>query len=398
MKKFLAAMVATSLMLASLSSCASKPVQTSPGASGDNGTSAYDQKETIKIGMVTSKTGVNSFIGDINIEGATLAVQQINDAGGVLGKQLELVIEDAGEDQQSNVVATTKILSAGEISAMFHTWASSDSISASPMILEYKIPTIASGSSANVYKEGNPFLWQVRMTDDKNAPLMTSVAVENLNIKKPAILHSTDSFGQGYADNLLAAMKEHGIEPAAVFSFNAGENNFAPLVSQIASSGCDGVISIGQDNEAILIMKQFKLTGPDVPYLGSNVFGTRYILEAAGESAADGWYTMSDWVSSVDTEKSHEFVAGFEKMFSGKEPTMQSLYAYDSIHIFAKAIELAGSADPVAINEALGQIKDLEGAMAIYTPNESRSFASTTLLVKNKGLNSEIVDVIYRDK
>ena len=219
MKKLLTMLLAI-LMLLSLFGC-SKPAGSTPDSApsaentpSDNAdtpadaapaASKYDEGDTIKIGMVAYLTGPQSNIGDIAMESATLAIDRINAAGGVLGKQLELVVEDAGENQQTNYVATSKILSDGKISCMYHTWASSDSISASPLVLEYKIPTIAAGSSMNVWKEENPYMWQIRMTDNYNAPVMAEVATQQLGMKNPAIIYLTDSFGEGYYNGIKDA-------------------------------------------------------------------------------------------------------------------------------------------------------------------------------------------------
>ena len=412
MKKLLTMLLAI-LMVLSLFGCA-KPADSTPtsasnaestpssdaAASTDTAPAAskYDEGDTIKVGMVAYLTGPQSNIGDIAMESATLAIDRINAAGGVLGKQLELVVEDAGENQQTNYVATSKILSDGEISCMYHTWASSDSISASPLVLEYKIPTIAAGSSMNVWKEENPYMWQIRMTDNYNAPVMAEVATQQLGMKNPAIIYLTDSFGEGYYNGIKDAFDAMGIEIATALAMNVDETNAAPIVAQVAASGCDGLIACTHDNEAVVLMKQVELAGLDIPCIGPGSYGTEYVTESAGADAADGWYSLSDWCVDLDTEVSKEFVTSFREKYPGLEPTMQDTYAYDAIYMFAKAIELAGSADPEAINNAMSQLEPYDGVLARFELDDHHVFGSSCLMLRNDGTTPVIESVVYRPK
>lgn len=367
-----------------------------PDAASDASTSPYDEGDTIKIGMVAYLTGPQSNIGDIAMESATLAIERINEAGGVLGKQLELVVEDAGENQQTNYVATSKILSDGKISVLYHTWASSDSISASPLVLEYKVPTIAAGSSMNVWKEENPYMWQIRMTDNYNAPVMAEVATQQLGMKKPAIIYLTDSYGEGYYNGIKEAFEAAGIEIATALAMNVDETNAAPIVAQVAASGCDGLIACTHDNEAVVLMKQVELAGLEIPCIGPGSYGTEYVMESAGADAADGWYSLSDWCVDLDSKASKEFVEAFRARYPGLEPTMQDTYAYDAIYMFARAIELAGSADPEAINQAMSQLEPYDGVLARFELDENHVFGSSCLLLRNDGTVPVIESVVYR--
>lgn len=373
--------LAMSMMLSGCSGSAPKEEtrvaeQQKEGAEGE---------KTIKIGGGYQLSGQYVSQGDIIGESAKLAIAEINEAGGVLGKKLELIEEDAGETTQDTVTATTKLLERGDITAVLGCLSSSYNIAVSGVISEYEVPLFAMGSSANVWKENNEYIWQIRVTDNYGAQVMAKAAVENLGMKNPGLLYCTNSFGQGMADGIKASLKDDfGMEPAGEVTFAVGETNFSALMTQMLATGCDGIISISDGDESSLIMKQVHSMGVELPCIGSAAYGTSTNMENAGFDAAAGWYTVSDWSPDIDSEESKRFLEGWNKMYPDQSPLQQNLYAYDSIYLIKEAIEAAGTADPVKVNAALGQIQDYQGAMSLYTPDENRSFATTQFLCVNK--------------
>lgn len=347
--------------------------------------SAYDGEDTIKIGGAYQLSGVNVFQGDIVREGAMLAIEELNAKGGVLGRQLELVEEDAGETTQDTVTATTKLLERKDVSMILGCLSSSYNIAVSEVIREYQVPLFAMGSSANVWKENNEYIWQIRVTDNYGAKVMTKAAVETLGMQKPALFYCTNSFGQGIADGVKEALKaDYQLEPATEVTFAVGETNFSALLTQLLASDCDGIISVSDGDESSLIMKQVYSMGVDLPCMGSAAYGTIMNMENAGLDAAEGWYTVSDWSAELESDRSKEFLSAWANKYGDKQPLQQNLYSYDAVYLFADAVERAGSADPVAVNAALAEVKDYEGAMSLYTPDENRSFATTQLLCVNQ--------------
>jgi len=398
MKKQLSKVLALTLTAGlALSGCAdSKKTETTaapagsaapetPAVESQAGNSTYNNDGTIKIGGAYQLSGTNVFQGDIVKEGAMLAMKEINEKGGVLGRQLELVEEDAGETTQDTVTATTKLLERGDITAILGCLSSSYNIAVSEVIKEYQVPLFAMGSSANVWKENNDFMWQIRVTDNYSAKVMTKAAVENLGMKKPGLFYCTNSFGQGIADGVKTSLKEdYNIDPAGEVTFAVGETNYSALLTQLLASGCDGIIAVSDGDESSLIMKQVYSMRVDLPCIGSAAYGTIMNMENAGLDAAAGWYTVSDWSAELEMARSQAFIESWNMEYPDKPPLQQNLYSYDAVYLLAEAIEQAGSADPAAVKEALKGVKNYEGAMSVYTPDTNRSFATTQLLCINK--------------
>jgi len=367
MKRLIAVLLTLVLVLSALAAC--------------GGSKKAD--ETIKFGAVLAMTGTNAAGHEYPIQAIKMAVKHINEAGGLLGKKVELILEDEMATQQESVTAVQKILARGDIKVLYHGQVSTNTIAVSPLIKEAKLPYFSSGSSANIFKEGNEWIWQARMTDDKTGLLFAKAAVENLGMKKPALIHITDSFGQGLADVIVPALKAYGIEPAGVFSFAVDDIQVGPVVAMALASGCDGIINVGHDQPTSLVMKEVASQGgTSLPRIGSSATTSFNTIDLAGD-AAEGWYSCADWSVTVKTDAAVKFTEDFKKEY-GREPVFQAAVGYDSYMLFAQAIKAANSTENTKINEQLGKIKGYKGVLTTLTPNEMRSFAESSYLSQNQ--------------
>lgn len=399
-KRIIAAMIAMCM----LSGCSAQKVDSTTAQNAEKATTEasdtpasqidYDSLEEITIGLVAAQSGSNKTIGSFVINGAELAVEEINAAGGVLGKQLKLVIEDEGESSQTAVNATNKLLSRTDVSSIMGPTSSSYCLAASPFVEEKKIPYIAGGSSANIPKEGNPYMWQNRMTDDQSGLIMAKACVEKLNIKNPAIMYSTESFGTGLKDQTVAALKEKGIEvqESNIYGFNADEKQFGPILTQILNSDVDGIIVACHTNPASLIVVQSKDVGIDLPCIGSNAFSSIVCRQAAKE-LADGWYSITDWTENGQSGRAKKFAEAYRAKYDA-ESDLVAVSAYDQVYILANAIKTAGSADPEKINEALGETSSFEGAMSVYSYHDTHCLSTSQMLTINEDALSVLVEKI----
>jgi len=352
---------------------------------------------TITFGVVAAMTGVNSMVGEFVVNGANLAAKHINEAGGINGKELKLVFEDEVDNLQASVNATTRIINNPDVVALFGSTFSSNVIAASPLVQEKRITMFAGGSSANIPKQNNPYIWQVRMTDDYSGALMAQAAIETLNMTNPAILFTTDSFGTGLRDQTLAALQARGIEVPAnqIFGFTAEERNFAPLLTQIQNSDADGLIAIAHQMTAALICQQVEAAGLDIPLLGSSSWASAVTRTNAGASA-NGWHAVADWTVEVTTPEGRAFAKAYLEEF-GTESDMPAVTVYDSIMLFKEASEIANTTtDREAINNALKQIRDFRGAMSTYTYHDNRGFSTSQFLTLNQDGRATMVDIVLR--
>lgn len=406
MKKFFAGLMAAA-MLFSLAACSS----VNAGNTGDTGNTAANNSgtsgdaaagETTKIGLVTAVTGSNSLVGEEATEAANLAVSEINAAGGVNGKMLELVITDEVDNLEMSVLATQELLADEEISAVIGSMYSAYCIAAMPTVAEVGVPYLSMGGSVGVSEEGNPYTWQVRPLDSALGVILADFAVNTLGCSKPAIMHSTQSTFASEADHLIAAFENNGVEisDTNIFAFPEDESNYSPYISQIMDGDYDCVIALANQAPSAVICQQAQaagLTSEVMPLIGSASFCSSVCLSNAGE-AANGWYSVTDWIPGGYNESG----AAFEEAYLAANPhrtssDLASACVYDGVYVIAEAMKLAGTnTDREAINNAMQEI-DFEGCISHFSYYDDHSFANTMNVTQNIDGVVTAVDVItYR--
>ncbi|MEM1485376.1 ABC transporter substrate-binding protein [Oscillospiraceae bacterium PP1C4] len=371
----------------------SSTAASSEASSAAPATNSFDGEVT--FGVVAPITGTNKMVGEYVLNGAKLAVEDINAAGGILGKELKIVTEDEVDNLQASVNAMVKIMNYPDVVAFFGSTYSGNCIAASPNVLEKKIPMFAGGSSANIPKEANPYVWQARMTDDQSGSLLAKAATGNLGMKNPAILFSTESFGTGLKDQTVAALKTLGIEVPEKnqYGFVVDEKNFTPMITQIQNSDVDGLIAIGHQMPAAVICQQVDAAGLDIPLLGSSSWASAVCRENAG-ATANGWHAVADWTVEVATEEGKKFAMDYKVAYDA-DSDMPAVTAYDSIMLFKQACEIANTTtDKEAINNALKEIKDYKGAMSTYTYADNHCFSTSQFLTHNEDGYAVMIDTV----
>lgn len=389
-KKKLLAILCMGSMLLSMTACVSDSApddvstEEDTAQSQDSGSTATDG--TVTFGITAPLSGTNKMNGDYIMNAANLAAEKINAEGGILGKELVLVAEDEVDNMQASVNAMTKLANNPDVMAFFGSSSSSNDIGVSPIVAEKKVTMFAAGSSANIPEENNDYMWQVRTTDDKSGRRIAEAAVNELGMKNPAIMYSTESFGTGLKDNIVAGLAELGItvSESNLYGYTTDDKNFAPIITQIQNSDVDGLIGVAMSQlQAAMICQQVDAAGLDLPMIGGNSFCTAVCRDNAG-SSADGWYAIADWTSEVSTPNGKAFEDAYREAY-GAPSDYISATCYDAILLFKEACEIANTTtDREAINEALKQIKDFEGVMTTYNYQENHCLASNQMLVQNQ--------------
>lgn len=358
--------------------------------------SKYANSDTIYFGSITVLTGDKAIQGQYAKESGDLFIKHINEAGGVLGKKVEIVYEDEGASEQGSINAALKLLSRGDLSGIYgSTISSSNNIAVMPTMLEHKMPLMAGGSSVNIVKEENPYAWMCRMSDDLTGISMAKASVESLEMKRPAILHGNDSFGVGLAEETINALKNnYGITPCKVISYTPGEMQYSPLLAQIIIANPDGLIAVSHPQDAGIIMKQAAEMKIDLPRIGSTSYCSQVSIDSAGK-ASDGWYSVGDWTNDIQSPKGKAFVEEYRKAY-GHDPDFTGVYLYDSFLCLTEAIKIANSTEPEKVNEALSKIKDVEGLVGKYSGDPNGVLGQTKFLTVNENGIGKLKDTITR--
>ena len=400
MKKFAAVCLALAMML-SLVACGNNAANSGNGGNTSGGGDTAEGG-TVKIGLVTAVTGSNSLVGEESTEGAQLAIDEINAAGGVNGQQLELVITDEVDNLEMSVLATQELLADDEIMGIIGSLYSQYCIAVMPAVEETGMPYFAMGSSSGVSNEKNAYTWQVRPLDTAQGAVLADYVVNTLGCSKPAIMHSTQSTFQSLADQTIAALNDLGVEvpSGSIFGFPEEESNYSPYISQVMDGDFDCLIALANQAPSAVICQQVQaagLTSDMMPLVGSTSFCSNVCITNAGD-AANGWYSISDWCPGG----SNDVAAAFEEAYTTKYPEraisdLAAVCVYDAVYILAEAMKIAGTnTDREAINNAMEQV-EFQGAISYFKYNEDHSFATALTVTQNiDGVPTAIEAVSYR--
>ncbi len=353
----------------------------------------------IKVGIVSTFSGSNSGHGEYCKEGVELWKNEVNAAGGILGRQVEIVYEDNGETDQQFMNAFIKLMSEGEVSAIYSNGYSSQATLISPDVANYEIPYLAGCSSQSVLNLNNEYFWMIRLSDAIVSPAMANACVDPLHMTNVAILQVNDSYGDGMADYVQTALENLGVKVALRISVGDDENQFNSYLTQILNAGVDGLIAINHQDQAALVMMQVDAMGFEIPLMGCSQFASSLAIDTAGD-AANGWYSLADWTSQVQTESGLLFVEKYNGAYN-RSPDMQSVVAYDAMLVLQDAIERANSSDPKAVNEAIKGTNNVVGAMTTYTCDMSDTTGAHCLgqsifLVQTQALKGVLFDITQR--
>src|SRR5664279_1647679 len=327
--------------------------------------SARAQAATLKIGMCSPVTGPAAESGGYAIKGAKLALEAVNKAGGILGKQAELIIEDDQTTNPGIVLAFSKLAAQPDIVAFLGSIRSTQVHAMAPDVLKVGKPVMIGGTDPALTHMGNPWLFRFRPNDSYSGSVIAEYGVKALGKKKWAIVHSTDAFGTAGGKALTAALANiDGATVALDQGYANQSQDFTPVVLAIKQSGADILGSYFTfENDLGVFARQLRQLGVTIPYVGSPSIVNVTALKLAG-LALYGTFGVADYA-----EDSSEASKAFGKLYRDAAkvaPDNQSSWTYDAITILCMAIKKAGKTDQGAIRDAILSIRKHQGAEGEY--------------------------------
>ncbi|GEO36376.1 ethanolamine utilization protein EutJ [Skermanella aerolata] len=320
--------------------------------------------ETLKIGVVAPVTGPAAESGRFQVNGAKLAAEEVNKAGGVLGKQLELVIEDDQTTNPGAVLAFSKLAGDSDIPAFIGSIRSTQVHAMAPDVIKTGKPMMIGGTDPKLTHMGNPWLFRFRPNDTYSARVIAEYGVNVLKRKKWAIVHSTDAFGTAGKNALADQLKALGAETVITQGYTNNSQDFTPVALAVKAAGAEILSSyVTFETDQGILAKQMRQLGVDLPWIGSTTISTTSALRLAGP-ALNGTWGVTDFA-----EKSSPASEAFSQKYMAAYNTKADVFSawpYDAVTVLAKAINDAGSTDPEKIRAALMAISGFAGAEGTY--------------------------------
>jgi branched-chain amino acid transport system substrate-binding protein len=313
---------------------------------------AAHAEDTVKIGVIQPLTGSVAYNGTTDVNGIKLALSEINAKGGVLGKKVELVIEDGQCKPANSVNAAEKLAQRDKVVGLIGAFCSSATAAIMPVAQSNKIPLITGVSSApGLTEKGNPWFFRATETDALLAKSFAKILANQLKLKKVAYIGVNDDFGRGSVDEFEKQMTALGATTAMKEYFEHGTSDFYTLLTKLKASGADGVFVSAETQDGSTFVKQKAELGLSIKVFGVGSWATADFMQLAG-SAANGIYAAVPYASTMKTPKNETFVKAYEAQYKAP-PGKYSAAGYNSLNILVDAIARAQSTDADKIRAAL---------------------------------------------
>jgi branched-chain amino acid transport system substrate-binding protein len=318
-------------------------------------------QEKIKIGVIEPLTGPSAYDGQRVVKGIQLYANKLNKEGGVLGRQIELVIVDNQNKPQESVSAFERLTTQDKVSALICCWASSNTLAVMPRLDQAKVPLVVETStSPRVTAPGAPGLhWTFRLLTHSGmeAKAHAKFLVEQGH-KKFAFIALNNDWGLSIIKEFGGQVKAMGAQVLGEEKYGMGEQNFLPFLSKVRSAGADAVFLNGDTQSLALLVKQAAEQNMKVTEIIATAGDLPEIIKIAGPAAAEGLYSIDYYDMNLDTPVSKEFVRLWKEAYPGESPSHQGPPSgYSALMLIADAIKRAGSADPAKIRDALETAK-----------------------------------------
>lgn len=340
--------------------------------------------DPIKVGIIKPLTGPVAYDGNNVVRGAQIAIDGANARGGVLGRPLQLIIEDGQCVPAESVNAAEKLCVRDKVPVIEGAFCSSSTGAVMPIIKKYKIPLVSGiSTSPKLTESGNEYFFRAVGTSKLFADAFARAFVENLKVKKVAYLAVNDDWGRGSSQAFSKAIEALGGSTATIEIFDANETNFYPFLTKIKSLNPDALYVVANTAPAAAIAKQVKEVGLNVKVFGEGAWTSKTFMDLAGP-ASEGLYGLVEYAPTIENDLNRKFVDEFKKKHN-EVPDKYSSQGFTVANIIAEAIQRAGAPDPEKIRAALErtEYKGIAGTYR-FSKDKHQAFGFNIYLVQLK--------------
>ena len=348
-KNYVLAILLTLTLMVSMAACA-------PAAS--------TEKKPIKVGVLSPLTGPIAAYGQDQINGVNMAVEEINAAGGLLGRQLTVQVEDDEKKPEMAASLTQKLINDG-VDVIIGGMSSSSTMAGGPIANGAKILMISPWSTNPKAAEGD-WVFRACFSDEFQGRIEAKYAAEQLACKRPAMLLDVgDDGSKGQGEVVEKTLKEMGVPLITIENYTTGDKDFKAQLTKIKGLNPDCLITPNYYGEDALIRVQMKELGMDLPMVGGDGNDAPEFFTIAGD-AANGFMMTSHYAPDDPRPAVQAFRKKYEAKFN-VVPRSTAALAYDAMMLYKIAVEKAGTFDKEKIREAMAGLKDITSLITAPT-------------------------------
>jgi branched-chain amino acid transport system substrate-binding protein len=339
----------------------------------------------IKIGEIDPLTGGIAQFGISCHQGYLLAIEEVNQTGGILGQKIELVTEDDQSKPGQCATVVRKLIGQDKVVGLLGDATSSATLEGAPIAQNSKIPMITPTATNPKITEVGDFIFRVCFLDEFQGRVLARFARETLKAKTAAILTDVK---QDYSVDLTRFFKEeftkNGGSITREQSYSTGDTDFRAQLTTLRAAKSDVVFVPGYYQEVSLIVKQARQVGLTMPFIGCDGWANQSLLTIGGK-ALDGCYLTNHFSPDDPAPAVQKFVEKYKSKYGSIPDTFAAL-GYDAARILMDAIKRAGSAEPGAIRDALVKTSGFEGCTGTigFDANRNATKAAVILTIKDE--------------
>jgi branched-chain amino acid transport system substrate-binding protein len=377
------AIAALALVLA----CSKKPEGGASGATSDG---------PIKVGEVGSMTGTEATFGISSDRGIQLRVKEINGAGGIKNRQIQIIaLDDQGKPEEA-ATAATRLISSEHVVALLGEVASTRSMFMADKAQPAKVPMVSPSSTNPRVTEKGDYIFRACFIDPFQGYVMAKFATDNLKLKKFAILKDVrNDYSVGLANNFEENLKKMGGSIVATESYSNGDVDFKAQLTNMKASQPEALYVPGYYTDVGLVARQAREVGITAPLLGGDGWDSEKLYEIGG-AALEGSYFSNHYSVDDPSPRIQEFVTKFKKEYGGQLPDSLAAQAYDAAGMLFEAMQKATDLTGPNIRATLADTKGFHGVTGDITLDDKRNPLKPAVVLKvAKGGKYDFVTKIY---
>lgn len=343
-------------------------------------------RSTIQIGYFGDLSGPTFNFGKSAYNGVLMAADEINNAGGINGRKIDLFFEDDRGSPEEAARLTAKLIDEDKVIAIIAGGTSGNSLAAAPKAQSSHIPLISPSSTDPAVTKTGDYIFRACFVDTFQGEVMANFAANTLKAQKAAILFDFNSpYGRGLTEYFELSFAKLGRSIVSKQSYTQGDADFKGQLSSIRAAEPDVIYIPGYYGDVAIIAKQARMIGLTQPLLGGDGWDAPELWQLGGD-ALNGSYISTHYSVDDPSPGIQEFVEGYKHRYGNLAPDAHAALAYDATRLLVDAITRAGTTDSGKLREALAQTKNFAGVTGVINVDADRNAVKPAVVLKLEDL------------
>lgn len=350
-------------------------------------------EQPLKIGLVAPITGSIATFGKSTRQGAALVFDRVNDQGGLLGRRIQVIVEDDAGKPEEAANVFTKLVNRDRVAAIVGSVATKCSFAGAPVCQRGGVPMITPASTNPKVTEIGDYIFRVCFVDPFQGEVIARFLVDNLGLKRVGIIYDlTNDYSAGLADYVEDNVEKLGGEVVSRQTFSEQDKSFKAQLTAMQARRPQAIFVSAYYTEAALVARQARQLGIAATLMGPDGWDSPMLVESGGD-AVEGGYFSDHYSADSPNPRTQEFVAAYRERY-GESPDALAALGYDAAGLLVDAIRRAGSAEGAAIRDVLAATTEYDGATGAISMDAERNARKPAVILQVKDGKFVLVETI----